>query len=421
MRSKKSSQTPSRGRCGGRLGRALALTVLFFAGGAVSALGGDVLVAQTSDATGASECLTSDGAETGHVTCQGVTSAPTTASTASTGSGEPATTAAEPASTVNEPSSGGDPAAQPPGSGSSQPVPTPDPGASGADGRDDDSDGGGKPAVVHPEEDAAGAYGHPEVSVNPGNSVLWLHSPLADPTPRFRRLQPAFAERLVRVSRRYSVGWPLLLGTLRANGHRGRIPASPARVAAVARALAAQAPRRPWAAVLAVFGSTAKADRAVAFARYNRAVGLEGLVRGLEAVKPALARRVLRDARIALYEGGHTDVAAGRVDVRVLVLLRYLRIAHGSVTVSSLVSGHRLFARPGVVSAHFYGRAVDVTALGGVSVQGNQAPGGLTERAIRNLLLLPSTLRPQQVISLLGLGGPSFPLADHGDHIHVGY
>jgi hypothetical protein len=30
-------------------------------------------------------------------------------------------------------------------------------------------------------------------------------------------------------------------------------------------------------------------------------------------------------------------------------------------------------------------------------------------------------LQPQQVISLLGLGGPSFPLADHDDHLHVGY
>jgi hypothetical protein len=25
------------------------------------------------------------------------------------------------------------------------------------------------------------------------------------------------------------------------------------------------------------------------------------------------------------------------------------------------------------------------------------------------------------VISLLGLGGPSFPMANHFDHIHVGY
>jgi hypothetical protein len=28
---------------------------------------------------------------------------------------------------------------------------------------------------------------------------------------------------------------------------------------------------------------------------------------------------------------------------------------------------------------------------------------------------------PRQVISLLGLGGPSFPLADHYNHIHIGY
>jgi hypothetical protein len=30
-------------------------------------------------------------------------------------------------------------------------------------------------------------------------------------------------------------------------------------------------------------------------------------------------------------------------------------------------------------------------------------------------------MRPRQVISLLGFGGPSFPLADHDDHLHIGY
>jgi hypothetical protein len=40
---------------------------------------------------------------------------------------------------------------------------------------------------------------------------------------------------------------------------------------------------------------------------------------------------------------------------------------------------------------------------------------------VESILLLPSELQPQQVISLLGLGGPSFPLSDHADHIHVGY
>jgi hypothetical protein len=91
------------------------------------------------------------------------------------------------------------------------------------------------------------------------------------------------------------------------------------------------------------------------------------------------------------------------------------------VTVSCLDSGHRLYARPGVISAHKYGLAVDIAALGGTPILGNQQAGGLTEKAVRNILLLPVELRPKQVISLLGLGGPSFPLADHYDHIHVGY
>ena len=88
---------------------------------------------------------------------------------------------------------------------------------------------------------------------------------------------------------------------------------------------------------------------------------------------------------------------------------------------SSLFSGHRMFSRPGVVSAHMYGHAVDIAAVGGTSIAGNQQPGGITERAVRSILLLPAELQPRQVISLLGLGGPSFPLRDHGDHVHVGF
>ena len=68
-----------------------------------------------------------------------------------------------------------------------------------------------------------------------------------------------------------------------------------------------------------------------------------------------------------------------------------------------------------------FGLAVDIAALGGVSIEGHQEPGGLTEHAVRALLLMPSEVEPKQIISLLGLGGPSFPLANHYDHIHVGY
>jgi hypothetical protein len=176
-----------------------------------------------------------------------------------------------------------------------------------------------------------------------------------------------------------------------------------------------------WRAVLAFSGRTAFTDRAVALANYDRAVRLRGLVRGLKAETPALERRVLRDSRLSIYLGGRDDVANHRINVRVLVLMLYMAEAHGSVTVSSLDSGHGLYSRPGVISAHKYGLAVDIAALGGESILGHQQVGSITERAVRNILLLPVELRPKQVISLLGLGGPSFPLANHYDHIHVGY
>jgi hypothetical protein len=74
-----------------------------------------------------------------------------------------------------------------------------------------------------------------------------------------------------------------------------------------------------------------------------------------------------------------------------------------------------------VVSAHIPGHALDVSALGGIPIQGHQEPGGITERAVRDLLLVPSEVMPRQIISLLGMGGASFPLADHYNHIHIGF
>jgi hypothetical protein len=115
------------------------------------------------------------------------------------------------------------------------------------------------------------------------------------------------------------------------------------------------------------------------------------------------------------------DIEQGKIDVRILVLMLYMAEAHGQMAVSSLETGHRLYSRPGVVSAHIYGLAVDIAGLANRPIYGNQEPGGLTEKAVRNILRLPAEVQPQQVISLLGLGGPSFPLGDHGDHIHVGY
>lgn len=153
------------------------------------------------------------------------------------------------------------------------------------------------------------------------------------------------------------------------------------------------------------------------------ALGPDALLAGLEASRANLQQQVLDDSRLQIYPAGRGDVASGRLDVRVLALLEYLAEAHGSVTVSCLITGHSLYVhgRPGVVSAHIYGRAVDISAVGGVPILGNQQPGGITEQTIRELLELPPPLEPVQVISLLTLGGPSFALPDHYNHIHIGY
>ena len=255
-----------------------------------------------------------------------------------------------------------------------------------------------------------------------GAPTVWLNRALPDPTPPAKRLSPAFAKNLQRISGANGVSWSLVLGVLRAEGARSRVPATVRELNALARGLSQRgAADSEWNAALSLSGRTGFADRAVALARYNRVVGLKALVNGLEAEKEMLGERLLLDPRITLYGGGHEDVQAGRIDVRVIVLIAYLAESYGEVTVSSLFSGHRKYARPGVVSAHIYGQAVDISSVGKLPIAGHQQPGSVTEKAVRSILMLPVELQPRQVISLLGLGGASFPMADHDDHIHVGF
>jgi hypothetical protein len=261
----------------------------------------------------------------------------------------------------------------------------------------------------------------PEIEGN-GTPVVWLNRALPDPTPPAKRLRGAFATNLMQHSKAAGADWALVLGVLRASGESGSKPATAQELTRLASRLSALgAEKDAWGAVLALDGHTAFADRAIALANYNRAIGLWALVHGLEAAKEAMTNRLLHDPQVSIYAAGRADLAEGRVDVRVVALIAYLREAFGQVTISSLISGHGLYARPGVVSAHIYGQAVDIAALAGINVFGHQQPGSVTERAVRAILLVPSELQPRQVISLLGLGGPSFPLANHDDHLHVGF
>jgi hypothetical protein len=262
----------------------------------------------------------------------------------------------------------------------------------------------------------------PEIEGPASAATIWLNSPLPDPTPPALRLSPKFAANLKKAAKAGGVDWSVMLGILRARGAKGHTPADRGTLNRLAVRLDSFGPMQgAWARVVAYSGDSRFADKATALARYDRAVGLDALVNGLEASKAAIASRVLADPNISIYQGGRNDIVANKIDVRVLATIAYLRESFGSVTVSCLLSGHRLYARPGVVSAHIYGRAVDIAAVGGVPIQGHQQPGGITERTVRAILLLPEEVMPRQVISLLGLGGPSFPLADHYNHIHVGY
>jgi hypothetical protein len=445
-----------------RLATTLAFTTLFFAGAAFSAGAGDLVVgALEGSSTCATEAAT-EGAPAEPCEPPAEESAEESAPAEEPATEEPSDEASEPApepvpGDEGEPADGqSDGSDEPAGEGDGQtgeggePADDGEPagddsssdgsGSGGSDSggsddpapSDDDEDvwsdepvdddepeaGPGSPAHAGDSEAAAdddhtagltdADHAHGELDFDDaGYGVVWLHRTLPDPTPPAARLAPGFARTLVRVSRTNHVDWALVLGVLRASGHKDSWPASE-------RSL------RQLASRLHELKANADEWRA-ALTRYNRAVGLRALVRGLLAQRSALEARVLSDPRVDIYAAGRSDVASHRINVRVLVLVLYLAEAHGQVTVSSLDTGHGLYARPGVISAHKYGLAVDIAGLGETSILGNQNPGGLTEEAVRNILLLPVEVKPKQVISLLGLGGPSFPLANHYDHIHVGY
>jgi transglycosylase-like protein with SLT domain/peptidase M23-like protein len=138
--------------------------------------------------------------------------------------------------------------------------------------------------------------------------------------------------------------------------------------------------------------------------------------------KEALQKRVLDDKGLDIYSCGREDIAGGRIDRRVLAMLEYLRTKGFKLTITSLECGHGLLTTSGNVSEHSTGDAVDIAAIDGVPVTGNQGPGTLTDQLIRDVLQLQGTMHPHQVISLEDLPGEtSFALPDHYDHVHVGY
>jgi hypothetical protein len=137
--------------------------------------------------------------------------------------------------------------------------------------------------------------------------------------------------------------------------------------------------------------------------------------------KPLLERRVLSDERIEIYDCGRDDIRSGQIDRRVLAGMAYLAESGLRPTITSLKCGHGFFTSSGNVSHHSSGNAMDIAQINGVPILGHQEAGGVTEQSVRRLMALQGTMAPDQIISLLELGGSTFAMGDHADHIHVGF
>jgi hypothetical protein len=251
--------------------------------------------------------------------------------------------------------------------------------------------------------------------------------PAPRPLPALKELTRRQAYHVHVVSYETKVGWPILAAIRRIGLHRGQHLHAAAAWLRIHGAHAA--PGRPFSSRRALkryYHSWRKADRATALAAYYWAIGGKAMQTNLREASPTLATTVLDDPNLDIYPGGRDDIAGGRIDPRVLMTIRYLEAAFGTVRVSCLISGHSVMTASGNVSQHIFGRAVDVAAVGGIPIYGNQGRGTVTERAVRLLLMLPKDLAARQIVSLMDLDGPtgntgSFALPDHYDHIHVGF
>ena len=137
--------------------------------------------------------------------------------------------------------------------------------------------------------------------------------------------------------------------------------------------------------------------------------------------KAQLQRRVLADPRLSIYACGRNDIRTGQIDQRVLAALEYLADNGFRPTVTSLKCGHSVYTSGGNVSEHSTGDAMDIAAINDIPILGNQGRGSITEAVVQSLLRLQGNMEPHQLITLMDLGGPSFSMGDHADHIHVGY
>jgi hypothetical protein len=115
------------------------------------------------------------------------------------------------------------------------------------------------------------------------------------------------------------------------------------------------------------------------------------------------------------------DLDSGAIDPRIVGLIGAITQSH-QITISSLRSDHSMYTVEGGISNHYYGRAMDIAAVDGVSCT-DTAPTSPCGELAQTLASLPAPAMPTELIYCYDVDGPgpAFARSDHCDHIHAGY
>jgi hypothetical protein len=117
------------------------------------------------------------------------------------------------------------------------------------------------------------------------------------------------------------------------------------------------------------------------------------------------------------------DLKSGAIDPRILNILGMISQQH-KILITALRSDHPKYASSGNISNHYYGRAMDIGAIDGVSCT-DVSPDGPCGTIARELGALPPGQEPTELIYCFDPDGPAnpngFSLPDHCNHVHVGF
>jgi hypothetical protein len=122
-----------------------------------------------------------------------------------------------------------------------------------------------------------------------------------------------------------------------------------------------------------------------------------------------------------LNEAAKADLTSGAIDPRIVGLIGAITQSH-QIVISSLRSDHSMYTAEGGISNHFYGRAMDIAAVDGVSCT-ETAPTAPCAELATTLSQLPAPAMPTELIYCFDVDGPgpAFARSDHCDHVHAGY